>query len=257
MQTFKIGLCVAALFFSASATDAAEIKLLSTLNMMPVFKTLTGEFERASGHRLIVTFDEAVPARNRILAGEGVDATINLHSLFEECERQGKLVEGSGLTFGHSTISVVVGLRAPQPDISSARALKSVLLEAATVTYGNPAGGGAAGIVVSGMLEQLGISRAINAKAMLARDGREVVALVASGKAQIGMTQTTMARSRSDVSYVGTLPRDALSSEVWGAGAYTIGIVAGAVNAEAARSLVAFMSSDTAVARLKAAGMEP
>ena len=257
MQRLILGSLVAALLSLPHHVEAAEVKLLSSLNMTPILKVLSGEFERTSGHKLSVTFDEAVPVRNRILAGEAVDATIDLKTLIDELEAKDKVVRGSTVTFARSTISIVVGPGVAKPDISSGDALKRTLLAAKSITYGNPAGGGAAGMVITGVLQRLQIVDDIKSKVTLEKDGPHVVALVASGGAELGMTQTSIALSKPGLTYVGTLPKDVLGDQLWGVGAYAIGVVTGAKEPEAARALVQFMASPAAATVLKAKGMEP
>lgn len=252
-----LGSLAVAVLSLPSHVEAAEVKLLSSLNMTPIMKALVGKFEQTSGHSLSVTFDEAIPVRNRILAGEAADVIIDLKTLIDELEAKGKIVSGSAVTFARSTISIVVGPGETRPDISSRDALKRTLLAAKSITYGNPAGGGAAGMMISGVLQRLQIVDDIKAKVILEKDGPHVVALVAAGGAELGMTQTSIALSKPGLTYVGTLPRDVVGDQLWGAGAYAIGVVTGVKQPEAARAFVQFMSSPAAAAVLKEKGMEP
>jgi len=167
------------------------------------------------------------------------------------------LPRGNGPRTLRATISVIVGRGAAKPNIDSGEALKKLLLTAKSVTYANPAGGGAAGIVVAGLLQRLKITDAVNAKAILVKNGKQVVAKVAKGDAEVGITQTSIARSSADVTYVGTLPKDALSDKFWNIGTYVVGVVNGAKEPDAARALIKFLSSPAAISALRAKGMDP
>ena len=50
----KVGVVVLSL--SGVAADAAELKVLSAIAMTPVMEDLAPKFERATGHKLAITF---------------------------------------------------------------------------------------------------------------------------------------------------------------------------------------------------------
>src|SRR5215468_11435276 len=81
--------------FGAGAAAAAELKILSSGNMRPVFDRLTAEFERTSGHKLAITYDAAGPVKNRVAAGEGADVVITQRSFMDELARDDKLASNS------------------------------------------------------------------------------------------------------------------------------------------------------------------
>ena len=82
-------------------------------------------------------------------------------------------------------------------------------------------------MVIAGVLQHLQIADDIKSKVTLEKDGPHVVALVASGGVELGITQTSIALSKPGLTYVGTLPRDVLGDQLWGVGAYAIGVVTG------------------------------
>ena len=70
-----VAMAASPVLFKADA-GAAEVKLLSAAVMKPALAVLTGEFERATGHKLIITYESAGVVRNRIQAGEAADVAI-------------------------------------------------------------------------------------------------------------------------------------------------------------------------------------
>src|SRR5712691_10553195 len=58
------------------AAQAAEIKVLSALAMKPVMEDLGPKFERATGHKLAITFVTVGEAVKRVQAGETADVAV-------------------------------------------------------------------------------------------------------------------------------------------------------------------------------------
>src|SRR5205823_1156966 len=150
-----------------SASHAAEITLLSAAVMKPALAELAGEFERASGHKLVVRLESAGAVRNRIQAGETADVAIIQRPVVAALVQQGRIRAGSVLILARSGIAVAVPKGAPKPDIGSVEALKRSLLAAKSISYPDPAVGHASGIQFRAVLERLGIAEQINAKARL------------------------------------------------------------------------------------------
>jgi molybdate transport system substrate-binding protein len=74
------------------------------------------------------------------------------------------VVGGTRLDVAKTGVGVFVRKNSPKPDITSVDAFKRALLAARTVTYADPASGGAAGLYVAQLMERLGISTEMNQK---------------------------------------------------------------------------------------------
>src|SRR5262249_46476416 len=142
--------------FGAGAAAAAELKILSSGNMRPVFDRLTAEFERTSGHKLAITYDNAGAITNRLAAGEAADVGITQRSFMDELVKDGKLASGSIKDVVRSSVVVFVRAGAPKPDIGSVDSLKRSLATAKSVAYSDPSKGGAAGVYFAGLIQRLG-----------------------------------------------------------------------------------------------------
>src|SRR5262249_23498391 len=68
---------LAALLVAGGPANAAEIRLLSAASMQTVFRQIAGEFERASGHRLIIRYSTMGAITDRIMGGEQADLVIS------------------------------------------------------------------------------------------------------------------------------------------------------------------------------------
>ncbi|MGY4285525.1 ABC-type molybdate transport system substrate-binding protein [Bradyrhizobium sp. LM2.7] len=125
------------------------------------------------------------------------------------------------------------------------------MLAARSITYPDPAGGGASGIYMASLLERLGIAGQMKPKTKLSPSAKVLYASVASGDIEIGFNQISEVLAQSTVEFAGPLP-----SEIQNYTQFAPGIVAGSNQTEAARALVMFLTSPAAQTVLKAKGFE-
>ena len=135
-----------------------------------------------------------------------------------------------------------------KPDISSADAFKRSMLAARSIAYPDPAGGGASGIYVAGLLERLGIAAEMKPKTKLSTLGT-LYASVASGDVEIGFNQISEILAQPTIELVGPLP-----SEIQSYTQFVPGIVASSSQPDAGKALVTFLYSAAAKIVLKAKG---
>ncbi len=169
----------------------------------------------------------------------------------EELEKQGKLLAGSRVEIARVGFTVFVKKGAPKPDLGSVDALKRALLAAKSIALGDPASGGGAGVYTAGLMQRLGLSEEIKAKTRLVRSGTEVAEAVAKGETEIGIGVA------SDASIVPGLESIPLPTEVQSYSLYVAGINSGSKQADAAKALIAFLTSPAVKQALTAKGFEP
>lgn len=165
----------------------------------------------------------------------------------EELTKQGKIA-GAPVVFAKSGVGVAVRAGAPEPDISSADALKTSLLQAKTITYS----AGASGVYIASMLQKLGIYDQVKAKAVAVKPSEPVGEVVARGDAEIGFHQVSELLPVKGIRYLGPLPADIQNITV-----YSGGIHSGTKAEAAAKALVAFLSTPSAMQSLGKHGLEP
>jgi molybdate transport system substrate-binding protein len=233
---------------SATSTVAAEIKVISSTGMSTMFKQLIPAFERASGHKVAITYDTSNIILGRIKGGETADLIVLTGPVIDDLARQGKVAPGSRADLARSGIGVAVKSGAPKPDIGSVDAFRRTLLSAKSIAY---TATGASGIYFAGVTEKLGIGAEVKAKAKTPAGGH-VAELVARGEAEMAVQMISELRGVPGADYVGPLPGDLQMYTVFSAG-----IFAGAKEAEAAQALIRFLSTPDAAATYKAGGMEP
>jgi molybdate transport system substrate-binding protein len=125
------------------------------------------------------------------------------------------------------------------------------MLAARSIIYPDPAGGGASGIYLASLLERLGIAGEMKPKTKLSPSAKVLYESVAGGDVEIGFNQISEVLAQPTVEFVGPLP-----SEIQNYTQFAPGIVTGSNQADAARALVAFLSSPAAKTVLKAKGFE-
>ena len=141
---------------------------------------------------------------------------------------------------------------APKPDISSPEAFKRTLLAAKSITYPDPASGGASGIHFAKVLDRLGIANEMKSKTVFPNKPPRIGDLVANGEAEIGVQPIQELMSVAGIEIVGPLPGDLQDTVVFAAA-----IMAGAKDTEASKALVNFLRTPEAAKVIKAKGMEP
>src|SRR3954453_9236639 len=181
----RISLGLACLFIVETIARAAEFKLLCAVALQPAFEVLIPEFEKASGHKVTVAYGNAGAIADRFQKGEAADLVINAAPLMDQLRAQGKVVAGDRIIIAQVSVSAFVRKGAAKPDISSADAFKRSMLAARSITYPDPAGGGASGIYLASLLERLGIAGEMKPKTKRAPSAKLLYERVAGGDVEI------------------------------------------------------------------------
>jgi molybdate transport system substrate-binding protein len=238
---------LAATLGSPARASAAEITVFTARAIATVLAEVGGEFERATGHTLIVVSDLPTGFLRRVNAGEHFDLLISGSTPVDEWIRDGRLVATTRTDVARSGIGVEVRAGSPKPDISTVEAFTRALVNAKSIAYLRVG----SGIYLEGLIERLGLSDAIRSK--VTRPDADVVSeLVAKGDIELGMTVITQILTTPGVDLVGPLPADVQSYVTF------VAAVGAASNVkEPARELIRFLQTPRAVAVIKAQGMEP
>jgi len=245
-----IGLSLGAFMATVDGTSAAEVKVLTAGAFKQIVVAVVPEFEKTSGHKVVVDNDTVGGLTKRIEAGDAFDVAVLTPAAVDALIQKGKIADGSKTALARVGIGVMVKAGAPGPDISTVEAFKRALLDAKSVSYIDPAAGGSSGIYIAGLLERLGIADQIKPKAKL-KQGGLVADLVKSGEVELGIQQMSEIIPVKEVTLVGPLP-----PEVQNYTTYAAGISATTKDSEAARALVKVFSGPAAAAVLKEKGME-
>jgi molybdate transport system substrate-binding protein len=233
----------------ASTAGAAELRVLTAGAMKAVVLQLVPEFEKETGHTVVVDNDTAGGLNKRILGGEAFDLAVITPGVIDDLIAKGK-VAGTRTAIARVGVGVVVKEGATRPDISTVDAFKQALLEAKSVAYIDPASGGSSGIYIAGLLDKLGIAAAVKPKAKLKKGGY-VAELIANGEAELGLHQISEILPVKGVTLVGPLP-----AEIQNHTTYAAGVSADAKQGDAAQAFLKLLAGPAAEPVLKARGME-
>lgn len=240
------------LIICAAPAGAAEIRLLSAAAMQSVFKETAADFERTSGHRLIISYGTIGAVAQRVEAGETADVVIGSSLIMPGLVKAGRIDPLSQLTVCTTGIGLVVPAGTPVPRLVSVEDFTRAALDAKVVIHADPVRGGAAGVHIARIFEKLGIAGRLKSQIALAAGGDVPEVTLAQGSGALGMTQISEIVGKSGAEYVGPLPDELQNYTV-----FVAGVPAGPRSSDAASAFLAFLQSPTALAAIKAKGMRP
>jgi molybdate transport system substrate-binding protein len=230
-------------------SQAAEIKCICAEAMRPALTELGPQFERATGHKLIVTYELAPVVTRKIEQGEPFDLAVLNPPQAADLIKQGKFAAGTSANLARAGLGVAVRAGTPKPDISSVEAFKRVMLEAKSVTFPEE---GTSGAYFRRVLERLGISEQMQPKLRPSRARGASFGMVASGEAEMMITVIPQFLVNPGIEVAGPLPAEL---QTWIELAAAIG--ADAKQPQAADELIKYLKTPAAVALFKAKGWEP
>lgn len=235
----------------AGTAGAADLKVLTAGAFKQIVLAMQPEFEKQTGHRLIVDNETVGALMKRIEGGEAFDVVIVSPGAVDELIAKGKAAPGSRADLARVGIGVMVKEGAPKPDIATVESFKHAVLAAKTVAFIDPASGGSSGIYLVKLFDQMGIGDQVKAKARL-KQGGYVADLIVSGEAELGIHQISEIVPAKGVTLIGPLPKDIQNYTT-----YAAGISATTTQGDAAKALIKVMSGPAAADLLRAKGMEP
>ena len=247
----------AAALLIAQAASAADVRVMISSGFHGAYSELGPAFERATGNHLITTrgpsmgdSPEAIPAR--LSRGESADVVILDGGAADELGKRDLVQAGSKVELARSLIGMVVREGAEKPDIGSITALRTTLLAAKSIVYSDSGSGTYLSTI---LFQKLGVADQIAAKSRKVRgppSGEPVAAVVARGEAEIGFQQVAELIHVPGVTFVGALP-----AEVQPMFSFAGALTKTAKEPDAARALLAFLSSREAAPAITKAGLMP
>jgi molybdate transport system substrate-binding protein len=249
---FLVASAFLALLLAGTTSNAAEIKVYSTIGMRSVLEELQPKFERASGHKLDITWGLAAGLTKRVADGESPDALVAIRGGIDGLAKNGRIAEPSAVTLALSGVGISVRSGAPKPDISTPEKLKETLLAAKAIAYSDPAKGGASGIHFAKVTERLGIADQVKAKAKHPEAAGLPGKFLVDGSADLAIAQVPELLEVQGTDLVGPLPGDLQNITTFAGG-----VVSGAKQPDAAAAFLKFLQTPEAIATIKAKGMEP
>ena len=227
---------------------ASAFKIFGSNALRLVLLECLPAFERAHGFTTAVDFGATNHTLEIVRGGETADLIIATSGAIDELTREGKIVAGTRTDLASAGIGACVRAGAPRPDISTVDALKRTLLDAKSVAYSKA---GQSGIHFAKVIEQLGISAVVKAKAKINPSGL-VGELIVRGEAELGFQQISELLAVTGVDVIGALPDAVQLNSMFAAG-----IGAGTQHEAAARALITQLRSADSAHVMRDSGLTP
>jgi molybdate transport system substrate-binding protein len=246
-KTAAMAACLAALLTQGGAARAADVSVIASTAMREVLEELVPMFERASGHKVTLSFLSGAVLPVKVKEGAQADLVVTTPQTIDDLAKAGRVEAGTRVDFVRSGAGVAVRAGARKPDIATPDAFKNALLAAKTVGYSQ----GPSGVHFMTVLARLGIADQIKAKGVVPPLGQRVGTLIAKGEAEIGVQQITELLLIPGIDFVGPLPKELQANIV-----YATATPSNAKERQAAAALVKFLSSEPALPVIKKMGLE-
>jgi len=228
--------------------EATEIKMIAGGSMTGPLNQIVPQFERATGHRLVIHFDSTPNLIKQATSGAPLDLALVPVDVFKDPAAKARFVAGPTIDIARVGYGVIVRAGAAKPDISTPEALKKTLLGAQSISS-VPAS--AAGAYVLKVFDRLGVAEDMKARIKPQQLPDQIAPAVARGDAEIGvfLINTLIAPG---VDLVGPFPAELQQDLV-----FTAAVSADSKEADAAKAFIDYLRTPAATAVIKAAGMTP
>ena len=229
-----------------------QVKVFSTIAVQSALEALVPQFEKAKDCRLDIAWNTAPALVKRLQGGETADVLILNRAGMDTMMREGRVRAGSEVTLASSATALAVKSGASRPDISTQEALKRTLLAARTISYSDPAAGGASGIYFAKLVERLGIATEINAKTRYPPPAGLCGDLLVSGEVELAVQQKPELLQVPGIESLGLLPGELHMVTV-----FVACVEKSSAEAATGKALIDLLRSPEAAAVFRARGLDP
>jgi molybdate transport system substrate-binding protein len=192
---------------SSSALAQGEITLLSPNPIKETLDRLISDFQTKSGTKVKVTYGTGVGTRKTVASGGAQDVTL-LFAPFDDAIRTGNVERNSATVVARLRLAIAVKKGAPKPDISTAAAVKRMLLNAKSIISVDPDQGSVGGASLLA-LDKMGITDTVKPKIKWVPGGGDVQTSVANGETEIALGPYLSDMRNPGLDIVGALPPEA------------------------------------------------
>jgi molybdate transport system substrate-binding protein len=224
------------------------VRVRSTLALKGAMPALTKRYEAESGARIDADFAPTLALLDRLRGGEGADVVILTQEGLHELANEGRVVRETCVDLARSFVGIAVKAGHSHPDIATEAALRATLLAARSVAYSRI---GASGILFAQLIERMGISTEINARATVIPSGFTAERLL-TGEADLAVQQISELKQVAGIEVIGPIPRDLQTPAIFSAGR-----MAASAKAAQADRLLRFLASPEVAPVLRESGLEP
>lgn len=229
-----------------------ELKVIISGGFSGPYEQLVPQFERTTGINVATGSGSSQGTGPQTIAaqlGRGVPADVVILSRegLSELIAARRIAAGTDVDLARTPIGVAVRAGAPKPDVRSVEDFKQVVLKARTVAVPSSTSGI---FLIEEIFPRLGIDGRVNVKATPRGSG--AAAMVAAGEADIGLLPVSEIVHAPGVELAGVIADEIQLNQIFAAA-----IVATSKQTEAAKRLIAFLTSQSAAQTIRRGGMEP
>lgn len=245
---FSVAFVLLITISQSTTASAADIRVLCSNGLKAVFEELVPQFERASGHKVNVTFGLAANFKQQIDGGQAFDVAILTPALIDDLIKSGKLAADSRSVIARTGLGIMIKSGARKPDLRTTDSFKNALLGAQSIAFAKE---GASGVAFVATIEKLGIAQTLQPKLKPTASGEEVNDLVVKGGAQYGILPLSEILAVKGAELGGMFPADVQTYITM-----ATAVSAKAQQGAAGRDLIKFLMAPAATTVVKAKGME-
>ena len=242
---------LALVVFGAQAASADEVTLIAPGGLRCPIDLIKPGFEKKTGHVLKATIGAGGATHRQVVQGAPFDVPV-VQPPYQDVIDSGNVIASSETPLATVSIIVVVRKGEAKPDISTADAVKRMLLAAKAISYPDGAGGlgGAAGVSFDNTQKKLGIYDQMQPKVKRVQ-GVALLDLLKRGDIDYAITFASEVNDPA-VEVVGALPRDISTPTA------LVGFISShAKSPDAAKALLAYLSGPDGATAYKACAMTP
>lgn len=209
---------------------------------------LTAAFTAHGPHAVVLESAGGVDVARRVRDGEAFDVVALADDAVAALSASGHLLANSTRPLARSAVAVAVRAGAARPDVSSEEAVRRAVQAASSLGVST----GPSGTAVLQLFARWGLAPEVRARTMTAPPGVPVGTLVASGEVELGFQQLSELAHLDGIDVVGTLP-----PPIEIVTTFSAAVAAVCRQPDAARALLAFLTSPAADDTIRRHGMEP
>ena len=143
--------------------------MLCSNGIRAVMQELVPQFEKATGHHVVITYGLAAELKRQIDAGEPFDLAILTQPFIDDGIEKGSLVRESRTVLARAGMAMAIRKGGTKPDVATTEALKRTLLASPSIAFAKE---GAAGTFFVALIDRLGMTNALESEAQTGSDGR-------------------------------------------------------------------------------------
>jgi molybdate transport system substrate-binding protein len=227
---------------------AQTVVVLSSNGVRAPIEELLLQCTRAAGRPIHISYGTSASIRQRVAAGEAVDAVLATTEVVGELAKAGHLDSAAVASLGRAGIGLGIRAGAQRHKIGTTADIKQALLTAKSVAY---AADGASRPHIERMFERLGIASEMKAKALLEQGSVRAAEKVVAGDAEILLTLVSEILPVEGLELLGPVPAE-FQSYISFAGA----LGARASSRDAARAFVDCVAAPAASPTFAEQGIE-